>query len=242
MLALLRFIHGLSIDCPNVVTLAIRLNMNGKQPSTMAQIQADCCAATGVTCDGNSRVTYITWTYMQLNGYIDQNAPKLLTNLIALDLSQNYIYGGVPSMPDGLDTLYLYGNYFTGPIPTLPSGLTHLSVSDNNMSGDVPPIPSTVKWCVLGYPNLPGNHFTGSVTLNRPTDVFINGNWIADIVIYDTTAIRNGRCNLSNTPLLGNPHISNLSMCTQNGLYSANLLPRTIFSSLSATTTELTQQ
>ena len=116
-----------------------------------------------------------------------------------------------------------------GSIPSpLPSALRALFVDGNQMTGDVPQLPATLTNLGLGYIGYSGNHFTGSVVLNRPVEVFINNNWITDVVVYDTSQL--SYCDLSNNALLGNPDIANLTMCTQNSLYSANLLPITISS------------
>ena len=95
------------------------------------------------------------------------------------------------------------------------------------MSGDIPAFPSTLEYLQLGYPGFPGNHFTGSVRLNAPVFLFINENWITDVVIQDKSGLPTNNCDLSNNPLLGNPNIAWLIVCTKNGLYSAGLLPNT---------------
>ena len=118
----------------------------------------------------------------------------------------------------------LNGNLITGPIPSiLPSGLQTLYVFGNSMTGDVPQLPPSLNALDLGYPGYPGNHFTGSIVLNQPHYLFINDNWITDVVVYDPIK-KMGNCDLS-----FNPNIVNLtSYCTRNGIYSAILLPITI--------------
>ena len=50
-----------------------------------------------------------------------------------------------------------------------------------------------------------------------------------------------GNCDLSNNPLLGNPNIAGLTMCTKNGLYSAALLPITRSTTKLAKTTSVSE-
>ena len=115
----------------------------------------------------------------------------------------------------------------TGTIPDLwPSGLIALYLSNNHFIGDVPTFPLSLQILVLGYPGYPGNHFSGVVRINAPTQLYINDNWITDIIIQDRSGLTNN-CDLSNNPLLGNPNIDFLNTCTKNGLYSVNLLPKT---------------
>ena len=73
---------------------------------------------------------------------------------------------------------------------------------------------------------LPGNQFSGSVIMNQPTQFYIAGNWITNIIIHDTSLL-GSNCDISNNPLLGTPEIFNLTACMQSGLYSANALPNT---------------
>ena len=110
------------------------------------------------------------------------------------------------------------------------------------MSGSVPSLPSSLQYIYIGYPGSPGNHFFGKVVLNQPIIVFLNDNWITDLVIYDPVHLTN--CDLSNNPLLGDPHIANLtSKCTSNGLYvySAGILSSTAIAS-SRTVLKVTSQ
>ena len=217
-------VYAISIDCPNVVILAQGLGMQTAQPAKWAYLQSDCCSFgfAGTICDGNQRVTEIWWYDFGLNGTINGNA-----------------------IPSSLLVLYLTRNFITGVIPkNLPSGLTHLYVHGNQMSGDLPSFPSTIQIILLGYPGTPGNHFSGSLRLNRPIQVYINDNWIANVVIQDSSVLGTGGyiCDLSNNPLLGNSNIAGLTKCTQDGLYSANLLSltRKFTTTLAKTTTELT--
>ena len=188
-----------------MIQLAFDLGMQTAQPSTWTALQSDCCTASGITCDGSQRVTEIQWYFLGLNGVINGTA-----------------------IPSSVTHLVLRNNGITGPIPSaLPSGLREMYLHGNQMSGDLPSFPSTLQYLFLGYSGNPGNHFTGSLRLNRPLWLRINDNWIADVVIQDSSQINPSWCDLSNNPLLGNPNIAELTMCTQNDLYSSALLPIT---------------
>ena len=131
------------------------------------------------------------------------------------------------ALPSGLQVLAFGNNLIKGSIPyPLPSGLLTLSIYGNRMTGDVPPIPSSVNIFYLGTSAFPGNHFTGKVELNAPNILQINSNWITDVVVHNVGSL--STCDLSNNPLLNNSDIANLTMCTKNALYSANLLPLTL--------------
>ena len=107
------------------------------------------------------------------------------------------------------------------------------------MSGDLPSFPSTLRHLSLGYPGQPGNHFTGTLRLNRPIELWINDNWITDVVIQDGSVLATSGyyCDLSNNPLLGNPNILGLTRCFKNGLYSAERNTLTTETTTSALTT-----
>ena len=117
----------------------------------------------------------------------------------------------------------------------MPSGLQYLRVKNNQLSGPVPPFPSTLTNLMLGSPGSVGNFFSGSIWLNQPIYVEINNNYISDIVIIDTSQL--STCDLSNNPMIGNPHISGLTMCSKNNLYSITLPISTV--TLTASTTSL---
>ena len=185
-----------------MIELARGLGMQTAQPARWTALLSDCCTASGVTCDGSQRVFEIQWFSLGLNGIINGTA-----------------------IPSSVTFFDLYNNVITGAIPNvLPSGLLLLYLAGNRMSGDLPSFPSNLKYLYLGAPRYPGNHFTGSLRLNRPIELYINDNWIADVVIQDSSVL--ATCDLSNNPLLGNPNIDEL-MCTNNDLYSAGLLPVT---------------
>ena len=175
-------IYAVSIDCPNVIQLAYDLGMQTAQPAIWTALQGDCCnsVSTKVSCDGSQRVWHIYWGSIGLNGVINGTA-----------------------IPSSVTYLRLFSNAITGAIPNvLPSGLLALALDDNRMSGDLPSFPSTLLYLGLGWPGYPGNHFTGSLRLNRPIQLYIHDNWITDVVIQDSSQIDPSYCHLSDNPLL----------------------------------------
>ena len=183
-------IYTVSSDCPNMIQFAYNLGIQSKQPAIWMQLLNDCCSASGVTCDGSQRVTHISWTSKELNGYINGTA-----------------------IPSSVLLVLLYRNELTGTIPShLPLGLTTLQVDGNKMSGDLPSFPSALHQLALGYPGSPGNQFTGTLKLNRPRYLYINDNYITDVIIQDNSVLGTGGyiCDLSDNPLSGNPKIANL--------------------------------
>ena len=217
-------IYAVSIDCPKLISFAFDLGMPSQQPARWMQLQSDCCTVIGVYCVG-SRVIEISWYMMGLNGTI--NGTAIPSSVTSLYLNNNAITGSIPNnLPSGLLYLDLNENAITGFIPNaLPVGLISLSLHGNQMSGDLPLFPSTLQVLYLGYPGTAGNNFTGTLRLFKPSELYINDNWITSVVIQDLSVLY--QCDLSNNPLLGNPNIASLTMCTKNGLYSAALLPMT---------------
>jgi hypothetical protein len=215
--------YGISVDCPNVIDLARGVHLDIQQPARFSELQGDCCLASTIGCT-SQRVDIVNWGSMYLDGTI--NATALPSALTILDMNSNSISGRFPiSLPSTLQQLILHDNQLTGSLPSaLPSGLTSIHIDTNYLTGDLPPIPPSVTYFVIGWAGYPANHFSGGITLNRPSDVSIYNSLITDIVIQDTSNL--GVCDLSNNPLLGNPHISALTMCTKNGLYSASSLPK----------------
>ena len=206
----LSFTSAVSIDCPDLFNFAFELGIQTLQPAIWIELQGDCCNASGITCD-IQRVTQISWNTMNLNGSINGTA-----------------------LPSDLLSLTLYNNRITGKIPALPIGLSLLSLFGNQLSDDLPLFPSSLIILELGQSGYPGNHFTGTLILNRPRILRINDNWITNVVIQDGSGLIT--CDLSDNPLLGNPGIAGLSGCTMDGLYSANSLPKTMTNSKTAFT------
>ena len=234
--------YSISIDCPNIINLALGMRMDIRKPAVMDQIREDCCDTDSnpsitytdveklyVVCNLNSRVIEINWYFMNLNGRI--NGTALTPKLRFLGLNNNALTGSIPNaLPTGLLYLDTWENSLTGSLPDpLPTGLVELSVEGNQLTGTVPFFPTSLTNLWLGYPGKLGNHFVGSVSINQPVNFFINGNWITDIIIQDSSKFDDDHCDLSDNPLLGNPHLTPLTnICKMTGLYSANSLPNTI--------------
>jgi len=224
MNSILSLILAASVDCPDVINLAKGLHLDQKQPAIYSALLTNCCSGSSsttpfVSCT-TQRVVGIYWISYNLNGTINGTAlPPLLQNL---NLDGNQITGPIPSLPSGLLELSASQNLLTGPLPTMPSGLQLLYINSNLLTGDVPSLPNSLTNVYLGYPGIPGNRFTGIVALYQPQYLYLNDNWITDVVVTDTSQLTNG-CDLSNNPLLGNPDIASLTMCTQTGLYSTTI-------------------
>ena len=216
--------YGVSEDCPNMINLALGLGIESKQPLIWAQLQVDCCYVSGIECT-NLLVTTIDWSGMSLNGTI--NGTALPTGLQSLYLNSNQLTGNIPSiLPDVLTVLSIQQNGITGYIPSsLPASLHQLCLEDNLMTGDVPSLPTSLQYLRLGWPGYPRNRFTGSVILNKPIWIYLNHNGITNLIVNDSSILTN--CELSNNPLLGNPNVVALTMCTKTNLYSPSLLART---------------
>ena len=220
--------HSSSVDCPDLINLALQLGIQSKQPEIWNQLQIDCCAALGVVCDTTPLVTEVQWSNKGLDGFINGSAiPKELRSL-KLDL--NEITGSIPKeLPNGLLTLILHGNKMTGGIPmNLPNVMVDLNLWGNLFSGDIPTLPDSIQYFQIGWPGSHGNHFTGTIKLKKPVYFLINDNYITDVVFEDTSGLVTNNCDLSENPLLGNPHITNLTMCRMVDLYSAIDLPITL--------------
>ena len=212
-----------SLDCPNVVNFALGLGMDASNPA-MSILKSDCCTSFFVVCDSNTpnRVKELNWEGFNpiLNGFI--NGSALPTSLTHIRIERNEIQGKLPT--------------------TWPSGMIHIEVNKNRLYGDISLVqfPQSLETLQLGYPTEPGNQFSGTLYLYKPTVVLINYNWITDVQITDI--VRLNRCDLSDNPLLGNSR-ANLATCTKNGLYAASLLPMTIskfkFSSARFSTTRI---
>ena len=110
-----------------------------------------------------------------------------------------------------LEVLVLDNNLFSGSIGVLPLELVVFSISNNNLKGLLPAIPSTIKILRIG----PGNQLHGTVNLTAPTVLNLQGNYITNLVIKNTSQLTS--CTLDNTPLLY--LANNYNMCSKNNMY-----------------------
>ena len=221
-LILFQFIvKGASPDSAIMLEFALSLHVNIKEPVLWNEIQSDYCNAQGVGCTAGGEVWQVDWENMGLYGIL--NVTSFPPALTYLDLTGNDLTGGVPVLPSGFGGFFVEGNLLSGYIPVFPSSMYGISLRRNKLIGDISVIPKDAIHVWLAE-----NAFWGSLTLNRPNKLLIDDTWITDLIISDPSDLI--ECDMSNTPLLGNPHIVNLTMCTSNGLYDANLLPNTLTS------------
>ena len=232
------YAYAISIDCPTLLDFSSGLGIQSRQPLIWNQLQIDCCLTSGVTCIGQ-RVTRIFWDSMSLNGSINGsiNGSALPATLEVLSLTYNQLFGVIPQiLPTSLTELLIWNNGLSGNIPTWPAGILKLDVSHNKLTGSLPVSPEGLNYLHVHDNMLSGdlptfsssvndlwlnpNYFTGTLRLNKPVSLYINDNWITNVIILDTSALTT--CDLSENPLLGSPTISNLTICTKIGLYNAS--------------------
>ena len=188
-------VQGVSVDCPDLNTLAVALRINTNQPGIFSDVSTDCCLASGIICNGN-RVIEIVWNQFGLGGYIDGPSLSGLTSLQSLCLHDNQLTGNLPTLPSGIVKIELHGNLLTGNLPIFPISLITI---------------------YLGMSPYVGNQLTGRLVANRPYQLVIYGNLINDIVVTDTDVLSS--CDISKNAVLGNPNINNLlSKCTNDNL------------------------
>ena len=205
-----------SKDCPNLINLAIGLNLNIKKPILMDQMLINCCNITGIVCDTNQNVKKIDWPNMALNGFLNGSAIPQTVNFLRLN-GQN-ISGPFPILPRDLQATDLRNNKLTGSLTfPLPSNLETLFISNNNVGGYLQPFPIALEKI-----QILNNRFMGTLSLNRPSVINVSGNRITDVVVGNTSDIT--FCDLSKNPLLGNQKIEILTMCTKDNLYSFPIL------------------
>jgi hypothetical protein len=168
-----------------------------------------------------------------LTNVLPSNLPRTLTGI---DLGWNQINGSIPNdLPVGFTNLNVHNNMMSGSIPsTLPNTISVLAIDSNFFSGIIPLLPMSIAYIVFWYHGTVGNQLSGQVILNKPVQIYLDYNYITDLIVLDYSSLTD--CDISYTPLLNNPHIQNLTMCTQNGLYNASSLPITVTESLASST------
>ena len=162
------FSSAQSTDCVDVVSFAKSLRMNDVQPERYSNLQKNCCADSGVACNGlgTARVTSIVWQSMGLPGLIDGSA--IPTALVTLDLTNNRIKGKIPEnmRATSLVTLGLSGNMLEGDIPALPATLKNLALAVNNLNGVMKTLPSALEYLFVYY-----NQLQGSIPAPLPSNL-----------------------------------------------------------------------
>eukprot|EP00834_Sanchytrium_tribonematis_P006365 NODE_462_length_7167_cov_0.402518.p3 type:complete len:283 gc:universal NODE_462_length_7167_cov_0.402518:1412-564(-) len=120
LMVFLPSIYSLSRDCPDMINLAIGLNMSQTDPLIYNQMITDCCNVNGyVVCTGSNstqRVKEIRFDFMKINGVINSTA-----------------------IPNAVTIFSVYINSVKGPIPDdLPSSIRQLTLGSNKMYGQLP--------------------------------------------------------------------------------------------------------
>ena len=196
-------------------------NVTSNWPQSIQILALDSNSFTGIIPkDWPSSLLHIE---LQVNSFTGTIAVNWPSGLQYMDLSQNSFTGNVPlSWPLGLTVLCLGKNLFMGGISSmvLPSFLQKLGIDSNILGGHLPSFPGNIEEVYLSH-----NQFIGQLSLNRPIFFSIDYNWVTNVIISDTSRL--SYCDLSNAPLLGNPNIASLTVCTKNNLYSPSLLPNT---------------
>ena len=146
-------IYSVSIDCPNVISLATAANLHIKEPTIMNKINLDCCDSswTRVTCNSNQRVTAIEWNYLNLNGKLNVSAIPSTTKIFSV--ANNLLKGSVSSIPSGLTKFDIGANSFTGSIPELPVNMLTLDVVENNLNGSISTLNNKLQYLFI-YSNM----------------------------------------------------------------------------------------
>ena len=140
--------------------------------------------------------------------------------LIDLNLGDNLLVGTIVKLPANIKMIYLANNDLSGTLPSdLPQTLTKFYVNGNSLTGTVPFLPN-INQIHLGMGDSPGNSFSGALHLPSPTEFWLNGNDLTDIIVDSYSKLDN--CDISNNPLLDSPHLSEMSMCKRSGLTSKN--------------------
>ena len=144
-------------------------------------------------------------------------------NIITIYFENNFLTTYLPTVwPTTLWGLQLYNNLLTGSISTSswPPSLRQLFIDNNFLTGNISVLPRDLANLHLGKnQNTKHNKFIGTLKLNQPVSHHINYNQIDDILISDVAQITS--CDLSDNPLLGNPHLVSLTICVKNNLYDA---------------------
>ncbi|KAK3428273.1 hypothetical protein EUGRSUZ_F04321, partial [Eucalyptus grandis] len=133
------------------------------------------CNFVGITCNGCGSITHLNLSCLGLRGTFDGLDFSCLTNLLSLDISNNWIYGFIPSSIVGplpssiqnlsnLNLLHIYSNHLSGPIPEEIGKLVSLGtldLSNNSLCGSIPSsIGSLTNLSIL---RLSYNDFAGSL-------------------------------------------------------------------------------
>lgn len=128
----------------------------------------DCCHWEGIGCDNNDRVSSLLLPFKQLRGFIHPSIANL-TNLIQLNLSNNFISGPLPhsffTSLNQLQIIDLSSNHLSGELSVnggLPITVKTLDISNNHFNGTVQSS-FLSKALELESFNVSNNIFAGSI-------------------------------------------------------------------------------
>eukprot|EP00835_Amoeboradix_gromovi_P007022 NODE_998_length_2393_cov_0.079773.p1 type:complete len:540 gc:universal NODE_998_length_2393_cov_0.079773:2143-524(-) len=202
----------------NTISGTIPTNM----PNTLTNLYLDYNMLTGsIPNPLPSNLQNIGLEFNQLTGSI----PPLPIGTLILNVGVNKLSGPLPELPLYLSQLSFFQNMINGTFPKLPEVIWVIWAHGNRMTGDVPAFPKSLSYLGLGYPQAPGNLFTGVLNLYRPAMFYLNNNWITNVIIQYVDDITD--CDISYNPLLEHANEPALAYCAKIGLYSANSLPKT---------------
>ena len=216
-----------STQFPNLL-VSLNLERNSIQgqipdvfPPSLASLDLSRNLLNGTVMSMPSGVSFLSLCFNAFTG----NIPAFPQNLLHLDINWNKFYGTIPTISPSLMFVDVSYNLLTGNIPViLAQGIRVLYVNNNFMSGDLPLFPNSLLTLFLGE-LYPSNSFSGTLVLNTPERISIYANLVTDIQISSLDSLI--YCELSFNPLLDNPVLAQLPICTKTGLYYAALLPNT---------------
>ena len=132
--------------------------------------------------------------------------------LKSIHIEYNLLQG--PLTPPYTDSFFAQYNLFSGQIGSIHISSNVFDIKYNALSGDFPfkNIPES-----LNKLRISGNQFSGTILINKPSDLLIYGNLFTNVTVMDTSALTN--CDLGGNPLL-EFDLSYLSMCSKDNLYA----------------------
>ncbi|XP_020267190.1 receptor protein kinase-like protein ZAR1 [Asparagus officinalis] len=131
------------------------------------------CSWTGITCNKNSTVIYITLPKSNLYGSLPPSLFSDLPSLRHINLRNNRLHGSLPSTLSSsisLQSLVLYGNSLSGSLPFDIGNLTYLQILDISQNYFNGSLPNSIIQCRrLRTLDLSKNNFTGSLPVGFGT-------------------------------------------------------------------------
>ncbi len=181
----------------------------------------DLSAWTGITLDGNQRVSEINLSGNNLNGPLPDEFGDL-TSLIIVQLANNSLHDQIPGSVGNLTNvieLYLGNNNLSGSIPSTIGGMSSLAIfgaPNNNLSGEIPSELGDITGLVrigLRNNNLSGDVPASLSSLGNLTHLNMHDNEIASLPdlsglsLLNTFQVQNNALNFGDIV----PNVSRLS-------------------------------